>query len=180
MSRKIRRVIIQSEIERAINNTLSNRSAAMYLGVSYPTYKKYAKRYYDTDGNNLFIKHRNQAGRNISKGMVREDGSIIRLEDILQNKYKSVNLQSLKIRLIHFGYLEEKCALCGFEERRITDMQTPLLLIQKDGNKENFKLGNLELLCYNCYFLTVGNIVGRKEYVRYTEYAKAEALRQLK
>ena len=27
-----------------------------------------------------------------------------------------------------------------------------------DGNQKNWKLENLEMLCYNCYFLNVGNV----------------------
>jgi hypothetical protein len=34
----------------------------------------------------------------------------------------------------------------------------PLLLHFKDDDKQNYKLENLELLCYNCFFLTVGDV----------------------
>ena len=63
------------------------------------------------------------------------------------------------------GYLEEKCAMCGFEERRVLDYKMPLLLHFKDGNKKNYKLDNIELLYYNHYFLNVGDsraVLGRK------------------
>jgi hypothetical protein len=33
----------------------------------------------------------------------------------------------------------------------------------KDGEKKNYKLDNVELLCYNCYFLQVGNIFSDKQ-----------------
>ena len=33
----------------------------------------------------------------------------------------------------------------------------------KDGSKKNYKLDNVELLCYNCYFLQVGNIFSDKQ-----------------
>ena len=36
---------------------------------------------------------------------------------------------------------------------KIKDYKIPLLLNFKDGNKNNFLLDNLELLCYNDYFL---------------------------
>ena len=32
----------------------------------------------------------------------------------------------------------------------------------KDGDKTNHKLDNLQLLCYNCYYLTVDNVVGKR------------------
>jgi hypothetical protein len=39
----------------------------------------------------------------------------------------------------------------------------PLLIHFKDGNKRNYANGNLELLCYNCYFISVGNIYNEKD-----------------
>ena len=33
----------------------------------------------------------------------------------------------------------------------------------KDNNKKNYKLDNVELLCYNCYFLQVGNIFNDRQ-----------------
>ena len=37
------------------------------------------------------------------------------------------------------------------------------LLHFKDNNKKNYKLDNVELLCYNHYFLTVGDIFSDKQ-----------------
>ena len=39
----------------------------------------------------------------------------------------------------------------------------PLLLTFKDGNKKNYLLDNLTMLCYNCYFLQVGDIFTTKD-----------------
>ena len=33
----------------------------------------------------------------------------------------------------------------------------------KDGNKKNYRKENIELLCYNHYFLTVGDIFSDKQ-----------------
>jgi hypothetical protein len=49
--------------------------------------------------------------------------------------------------------------MCGFSERRVTDYKVPLLMNFKDGSKCNYLLDNLELLCYNCYFLYVGEVL---------------------
>jgi hypothetical protein len=51
--------------------------------------------------------------------------------------------------------LDEKCAVCGFSERRITDNKTPLMLTFKNQIGD-FTRDNLHLLCYNCMFLTTG------------------------
>ena len=52
--------IPKGKIEEAINATLSIRAAAKFLGVSYNTFKKYAKLY------NLFEQYKNQTGVGIT------------------------------------------------------------------------------------------------------------------
>ena len=39
----------------------------------------------------------------------------------------------------------------------------PLILHFKDKNKQHYRLDNLEMLCYNYYFLSVGNIFTNKQ-----------------
>ena len=39
----------------------------------------------------------------------------------------------------------------------------PLLLHFKDNNSNNYSLDNIQLLCYNHYFLTVGDIFNNKD-----------------
>jgi hypothetical protein len=46
----------------------------------------------------------------------------------------------------------------------------PLVLNFKDGNKKNWTLENLELLCYNHYFLYVGNIFTDKQIQHLEDY----------
>ena len=62
-----------------------------------------------------------------------------------------------------FLRVEEKCGQCGFQERRVLDYKMPLLMSFKDSNKKNYKLDNVELLCYNHYFLTIGDIFTPKQ-----------------
>jgi len=158
-----RKILLEGDIRRAISNTLSNAAAARYLGVSNETFKKYASMYLTDDGTQtLYESHKNQAGVGISHAKLNYMNNKYNLEDILAGKHPNFPLQKLKQKLIREGLLQEKCELCGFEERRITDFQVPLLLSFKDGNRKNWSLDNLELLCYNCYFLTCGNIIGRK------------------
>jgi hypothetical protein len=64
----------------------------------------------------------------------------------------------VKKRLFEEGYLKEECALCGFNERRVSDYKIPLLLNFKDHNTKNYRLDNLQVLCYNHYFLTVADV----------------------
>ena len=56
--RHSKRPLLKAEIELAMQNTKSNKEAARFLGVSYNTYKKYAKMYKDDDTQkSLFEKH---------------------------------------------------------------------------------------------------------------------------
>jgi hypothetical protein len=56
-----------------------------------------------------------------------------------------------------------ECYQCGFSEKRVIDYKQPLILNFKDGNKNNWKLDNLRMLCYNCYYLYVGNLFTDKQ-----------------
>ena len=41
--------ILESDIRKAMEHTISNGQAARYLGVTLKTYKKYATQYFDGD-----------------------------------------------------------------------------------------------------------------------------------
>lgn len=150
--------LTREDIERAMRATLSNRAAARYLNVSYPHYKKYAELYKTEDGKTLYESHFNRAGKGIPKfALTRVPGKHYRepaLADIVEGRVpvEHYNPQKLKYRLIEAGMLEPKCA-CGFNEKRLVDGKSPLILIHKDGDKRNWRLENLEFVCYNCAFL---------------------------
>jgi hypothetical protein len=156
----------KEDILRAMNVTQSNRAAARYLHVSYIHYKKWAKNYDATkeDYPNLFEQHKNQAGKGIPK-FLRANGPEPALLDIIEGRVdaSSFNPDKLKYRLITEGYLAEECAVCGFHERRVNDYKIPLLLNFKDNIKKNWNKDNIELLCYNHYFLQVGDIFSDKQ-----------------
>ncbi len=153
-------------IMAAINKTKSNRAAARYLNVSYIHYKKWAKTYDATEEGypNLFEQHKNQAGKGIPK-FLRAGGPEPALLDIIEGRIdaSSFTPDKLKYRLITEGYLKEECSVCSFHERRVSDYKIPLLLNFKDNNKNNYRKENIELLCYNHYFLQVGDIFSDKQ-----------------
>lgn len=148
--------ILRSEIEEAQLHTKSNHQAARWLNVSYPRYKKYAQLY------GIFERHLNVTGLGIDKGFAKHPTSIP-LRDILAGKHPTYSRRKLKNRLIARKKLVEVCNICQFQERRITDQKVPLMLSFKDNNPKHMALDNLELLCYNCMFLTQGapNVVYR-------------------
>jgi len=152
------KALMESEIKEAQGKARSAMEAARILGVSYNTYKKYAKLY------GIFEDLKNPEGVGIQKGFNIKKGKYS-LDDILKGDYPDYPVWKLKRRLISNGYMLEKCNECGFEERRITDHKVPLVLDHMDGDRTNHKYDNLRMLCLNCSFLINGNLTGpRKEY----------------
>ena len=150
--------LTKEQIVAAQANTKSNMAAARHLHVSYQHYKRYAKLY------GLFEQHKNQSGKGIPK-FLKGSGKEPALLDIIEGRVSASHFTPAKIkyRLIEAGYLSEQCSMCGFKERRVLDYKMPLLLHFKDGNKSNYLKENIELLCYNHYFLTVGDIFNEKD-----------------
>lgn len=152
------KALLESEIKEAQGKARSAMEAARILGVSYNTYKKYAKLY------GIFEDLKNPEGVGIQKGFNIKKGKYS-LDDILKGDYPDYPVWKLKRRLISNGYMLEKCNECGFEERRLTDHKVPLVLDHMDGDRTNHKYDNLRMLCLNCSFLINGNLTGpKKEY----------------
>jgi hypothetical protein len=142
----------------AMNKTKSVRAAARYLNCSYHHLKRYMKLYVDEEsGKTLFEVHKNQSGKGVPK-FLKSSGKEPALIDIIEGKINpaSFSPDKLKYRLTTEGYLEECCGNCGFQEHRVTDHKVPLILHFKDKNK-------IEFLCYNCYFLFIGEIFTQRD-----------------
>lgn len=155
----------KEQILAAQAKTKSNMAASRYLHVSYTHYKMWAKRFEDLEtGKSLFDKHKNQQGKGIPKflKLTSKEPALI---DIIEGRISSAHFtpEKLKSRLITEGLVEEKCNRCEFEERRVLDYKVPLLMHFKDGNKNNYFKDNIEMLCYNCFFLTVGDVFTQKD-----------------
>ena len=160
-----RRDLTKEQVLAAMNKTRSNRAAARYLNVSYHHYKKWAKFYKDNNtGESLFEKHLNQCGKGIPKFLNngKKDPALL---DIIEGRVNAASFSpdKMKYRLLSEGYLEEKCYNCGFNERRVSDYRMPLILHFKDKNKQNYRKENIEMLCYNCYYLFIGDMFTEKQ-----------------
>jgi hypothetical protein len=152
--------LTKEQIVAAMGMTKSNRAASRWLNVSYIHYKKWAKLYKDeATGKTLFEVHLNQEGKGIKK-WIGNHGKTPPLQDLINGITPMTSFSPTKVkkRLFEEGYLQEECTLCGFNERRITDYKIPLLLNFKDKNTKNYRLDNLQVLCYNHYFLTVADV----------------------
>lgn len=159
-------VLTREDIERAIRNTQSNKSAAMFCRVSWPTYKKYAKLYKDENGVDLYEKHKS-TGKGIRKfrasgkgfggapkdkwGRTKEP----KLSDLIYGKVNVdlYNPEKIRYRMVGAGLIKDECYRCGFKEKRDLDGRSPMVLIHKNGNKRDWTPNNIEVLCYNCLFL---------------------------
>lgn len=153
-------------LKDTIEKTRSFREAARYLNICYNTFKKYAQ-LYDV----WIVGGKNPSGKGIPKmraGVRRE------LNDVLAGKFNGKKLHPTRLRdqiIQEMKLGEEKCSNCGYEERRITDGRVPLLLAYEDGDRTNYKIENLSLLCYNCSFVMGGNLMGRRKEYIYDPYS---------
>ena len=140
-----RLVLTKNMILNSQENTKSAAEAARWLGVSFNTYKKWAKQY------NVFEQHKNQEGVGIKKGWATYK---VPIDDIITGERQPPDRYSfsvLKKRLIEEGYFQDECHNCAYNEINLKTEKTCLNLDFKDGNTKNFKMDNLRLLCPNCY-----------------------------
>jgi hypothetical protein len=143
------RPLLETEIKEAQSKSRSAFETARTLGVSYNTYKKYAKLYdiFDVNYNPANIPIERRLNLNVGK---------YPLADILQGMYPHYPIIKLKKRLLKNGVFPTQCTCCGFDEIRVTDGKSPLLLDFLDGDWTNHRIENLRFLCYNCFFLLIG------------------------
>jgi hypothetical protein len=141
--------LLESQIKAAQETSRSAFEAARLLGVSYNTYKKYAKLY------GIFENLKNPYGIGIEKAKKIKNKKY-HIEDLIDGKHLHYPIHKFKNKLFDSGYVPKVCGSCGFSEARITDGKMPLLIDFLDGNLNNRKLDNIRPLCYNCFFLLVG------------------------
>jgi len=152
----------------AMEKTKSVKAMTRYLHCSYPHVKMWMKHYKDEEtGKTLFELHKNQCGKGIPKHLSSHPNRKAEpsLQGIVEGRISAAHFdpQKIKIRLIEQNYLEERCYKCNFHERRVTDYKMPLFLHFKNGDHNYYHLDNLQMLCYNCYFLFVGEIFSDRD-----------------
>ena len=140
--------ITESEIKEAQERAPSAKFAARLLGITYNTFKNYAKKYGIHKTKGWPIEKGKTAPRSLSNPHVGK----YPINDILGGKHPDFPIHRLKDKLIRSGIKKLECEQCGFHERRITDGKIPLLLNFEDNNNKNHKIENIRMLCYNCTF----------------------------
>ena len=134
----------KSNINAAIQSTQSMSQAAIYLGVSYNTFTKYAKQY------GLFKPLKSSKGiRKSHNGQFTHDIAKI-LEGKNPNPYRE---QTLLSKAIREGYIAPCCSNCNQDFSQY-DMRKdpPLMLDFFDKNPQNTQIHNLRALCFNCVY----------------------------
>jgi hypothetical protein len=179
------KIFSKEDLLRAMKVTKSVRAAARYLNCSYQHLKPYMKSYRldDNDINSptLFETHKNQVGKGIPKFLTNH-GKGPDLQKLLSGELytESYSIDKFKQRLITEAILPEECSCCGFKEQRVSDYRVPLLLSFKDYNKRNWKRDNIKFLCYNCYFLTIGDIFSAKQIQGIEDYKDVPKVQEVK
>jgi hypothetical protein len=155
-----RKILTKNIILESHKHTKSNNAAAKWLNVSYNTYKKWAK-YYD-----VFDQHLNPKGFGIKKGWAYYR---IPLDKILSGERQPpVNYThtTIKRRFIKEGYIDEECAVCGYNERNLKSEEVCLTIDFENGNHKDFSAENVRLLCPNCYLSYNGFFMASKTFCK--------------
>lgn len=179
------KIYSKEDLLRAMKMTKSVRAASRYLNCSYQHIKPYFKAYRiddnDPDSPTLFDTHKNQLGKGIPK-FLKNHGKGPDLQKLLSGELytESYSIDKFKGRLIAEAILAEECSCCGFKEKRVSDYRVPLLLSFKDYNKRNWKRENIEFLCYNCYFIYIGDIFTAKQIQGIEDYKDVPKTQEVK
>jgi len=140
------RPILQSEIEEAKTHSPFAAGQARWLGINLQTFRKYAKLY------GIYEPKPTEKGK---RNLFDPNRGKYPLTKILAGEFNDMPAISdwrVKDKLIRSGIVLPQCNICGYNKRRIVDNKICLLLDHKDGNIKNYKLDNLQLLCFNCTF----------------------------
>ena len=152
------------KIKMAIKSTQSMGQAALYMGASKQTFKKYAKQY------DLWSPAKSSKGiKRSSGGQFKWDMKLI-LEGKNPNPYREDTLMTKAIRE---GYMRCQCNVCNTDFSHIRDKQPPLILDFLDKNTQNTRIDNLRALCLNCLYTLSES---KKGWYRHRESAIGYAL----
>ena len=140
-------IMTPEKIKMAIKSTQSMGQAALYMGVSKNTFKKYAKQY------DLWKPQTNLKGIRKTGNV----GSALKhdLKEILEGKNPNPYREdTLLDKAIREGYMKCQCNNCkaDFSHMDTSNRQPPLILDFLDRNTQNTNVDNLRALCFNCVY----------------------------
>lgn len=158
--------IPQDKIQEAISNTSSMKAAANFLGVTYSSFLRYAKKF------ELFAPNRGGKGTKKPNPALRLPLSSICVKG---SSYKSA---ALKVRLLNEGLKKNQCEDCG----QLPFWNGKPLVLQLDhidGDSTNNEFSNLRLLCPNCHTQTPTYCRGQGKSGKKTLCGRGEAGRRV-
>lgn len=141
----------EDKIRKASISSLTMAEASSKLPMNFKTFIFHAKR--------LDVYNPNQSGKGMKKPKISEVRSY-KLEDILLGKYPQYGTSKLIKKLLKEKVKEYKCELCN--RKKWNNKKISLELHHKDGDSNNHRLENLQILCPNCHSQT-DNYRGKKQ-----------------
>lgn len=155
------RIFTREEIENAMRHSKSNAGAARYLQTTTNLYKRSATLYYNEEGISLYEAHwnyRNDLRDSRIGTRLKKLSAVNRKKEIIKilsgdPVITSLTTYQIKKFIRETKIIPYKCKKCGFCSRRLVDNRSPLILVHKDGNGNNWSVNNLFYMCYNCSFL---------------------------
>ena len=136
--------LIESDITAAQSVSATAADCARKLGVTFRTYRKYAKMY------GLYEKCLQSKKGTGNRFRDPRTSKIYPIEDILAAKpfpQLTKDIKRIKHKLVRAGVKLDHCDICGENEKRITDNKSAVTICFKDGDKTNTRLNNIEFVC---------------------------------
>jgi hypothetical protein len=161
----------EKDFAELIKQYSSIESIAKALNMSKRIFIKYAKIYAYTSSETYYdyfqrMKSWKPKPASIYNAKVRQ-----KVMEIVANKRQNTfPIGDLMYMLFRYELKKECCENCGCGERRSHDGRKPLLMtFKRKNNIKNYSLDNLQILCYNCYFMTVGDVSREFGYAKNTK-----------
>ena len=165
--------LYEHEIKHVVFNIpdiKSNRDASQYLNVSFKRWKKYASLYIEKESGKsyfqLLLDRSNKAKgqrliilKKLHRKKKWDEWYVKNILEKLNNSeldVKKYTQKRLKEFLIANDVLVERCACCGYSEKNMLTGKVPLLIDHIDCDYTNWKIENLQMLCFNCFSQLVG------------------------
>lgn len=135
-------IISDEDFIKICNDSITMSEACTKTGLHYNTFRKRAIKL------NCFKPNQSHKGMKFPN----EKGRQEILNKILSGNYPSYQTFKLKKLLFDLKVKENKCEICGITEWLGNKINCELHHI--DGNKNNHRLENLQILCPNCHSQT--------------------------